>query len=154
MADIHKKSFWGNKTALILESPAKKVPYIFITSIKKKGNGDWEKFSQKEGKIIKLSLKEIICILEVLEKRIDNWRGYHIFNQESTEIYVYWKDTSKSICTFEIGSYTIDLKFPDNKLLTLLLIHLLTEKIEFATNEFVRERDFTEKKENKKFSYS
>ncbi len=149
MADIHKKSFWGNKTALILESPGKKIPYIFLTSIKKKGNGDWEKLSQKEGKTIKISLNEIICIIEVLEQKLDSWRGYHIFNQESTEIFVYWKDSSKSIFTFEIGSYSNDLKFPDSKLLTLLLSHLLTEKIEFATNEFLSERDFTEKKEKK-----
>jgi hypothetical protein len=134
MADIHKKSFWGNKSAIILESPGKKVPYIFLTCIKKKENGEWEKFSQKEGKTIKINIKEIICILEVLKQRLDNWRGYHIFKRERTEIFVYWKDPSKSICTFEIGSYNLDLKFPDNKLLTFLLNHILSEKIEFATS--------------------
>jgi len=150
MADIHKKSFWGNNTAIILESPGKNIPYIFLTCIKKKENGDWEKFSKKEGKTIKINITEIICILEVLEQRIDNWRGYHIFNQESTEIFVYWKDPSKSISTFEIGSYNIDLKFPDNKLLTLLLNHILSEKIEFATNELINDRDFKRKKKNNK----
>jgi hypothetical protein len=65
---------------------------------------------------------------------MQNWRGYHIYKQESTEIHLYWKDKAKSICVFEIGSYKKEFKFPDTKLFTLLLNHILFEKIEFATS--------------------
>ncbi|TXT67503.1 MAG: hypothetical protein BAJALOKI1v1_80036 [Promethearchaeota archaeon] len=134
MTDIHEIAFWEDKTALILRSSSRTLPYIFFTSIRKKENGEWEKPSKKEGKVIKIDLKEIICLLEVLQQELEEWRGYHIYKQESTEIYSHWQDKSKTVFVFEIGDYEINLKFPDTKLLALLLDHILLEKIEYATS--------------------
>ena len=134
MTEIHKMSFWADKTGFIIESSSRNLPYIFFTCLRKKENGEWEKPSKKEGKIIKINLKEIICILEVLQKNLEEWRGYHIFKQERTEIYTHWKDKAKTVFNFEIAEYDVNLKFPDTKLLALLLDHILLEKIEYATS--------------------
>ena len=91
MADSHSKSFFGQNTGLIISSPAKNIPYIFIRCLNRKEDGTWEKPSQSEGKTIRLSLEEIICIQEVLNRRSQNWRGYHVFRDEKTEIFVGWE---------------------------------------------------------------
>lgn len=133
MANSHSKSFFGQETALIIDSPKKILPYIYIQCIKRKEDGSWEKFSQNEGKTVKITIEEIICILEVLEKRSANWRGYHIYKDCQTEIYVGWEDKTRQVCIFQIGEYEKKLRFPNNRFLTLLLRHILSEKIEFAT---------------------
>ncbi|MHA1436153.1 MAG: hypothetical protein ACTSPD_01125 [Promethearchaeota archaeon] len=134
MADFHTKSFFGVENGLIINSPARIVPWIFISCIKRKGDGTWEKISKGEGKTVKLSIEEIICIVEVLRKNSANWRGYHVFKEYKTEIYVGWEDNSREILQFKIGDYKKKLRFPNTTFLTLLLEHILSEKIEFATS--------------------
>ncbi|MHA1488185.1 MAG: hypothetical protein ACTSRI_00605 [Promethearchaeota archaeon] len=134
MADFHTKSFFGQSTGIIVNSPAKTVPHIFITCIKKKDDNIWEKPTNGEGKTVKLSIEEIICILEVLKRKSSNWRGYHVFKDEKTEIMVGWEDSSLQVLLFKIGNYTKKLRFPNTKFLMLFLDHILTEKIEFATS--------------------
>ena len=134
MADFHTKSFFGQSTAIIVKSPAKTVPHIFITCIKKKDDNTWEKPTNGEGKTVKLSIEEIICILEVLERNCSNWRGYNVFKDEKTEIIVGWEDSSLQVLLFKIGNYEKKLRFPNTKFLMLFLDHILTEKIEFATS--------------------
>ena len=134
MADYHTKTFFGQKTSLIINSPARMVPYIFLSCINRKDNGKWEIIAKGEGKTVKMSIEEIICILEVLNRRSANWRGYHVFKDRKTEIYVGWEDESRQVVRISIGDYEKTLRFPNLNFLTLLLEHILNEKIEFATS--------------------
>ncbi|MHA2035207.1 MAG: hypothetical protein ACW972_09175 [Promethearchaeota archaeon] len=134
MADFHTKTFYGQKSSLVISSPAKLVPYIFLSCINRKEDGTWESTTKGEGKTVKLSIEEIICILEVLYRRSANWRGYHVFKERKTEIYAGWEDESRQVLLIRIGTYTKKLRFPNLNLLTLMLEHLLSEKIEFATS--------------------
>ncbi|TFG01696.1 MAG: hypothetical protein EU539_13770 [Promethearchaeota archaeon] len=149
MADFHAKSFFGQKSGIIVNSPAKNVPYIFLQSIKRKNDGNWEKPSQGEGRSVKISIEEIICILEVLRRRSANWRGYHVFKEYKTEIYVGWESEAREVLIIKIGDYKKKLRFPNTNFLALLLEHILKEKIEFATSgsfesksKKVREMDY------------
>jgi hypothetical protein len=134
MADFHIKTFYGQKTSLRVTSSSKQVPYIFLSCINRKENGSWEKPSEGEGKTVRLSIEEIICILEVLNRRSANWRGYHVFKDRKTEIYVGWEDDSRQFLRVKIGEYNKRLRFPNLNFLTLLLDHILSEKIEYATS--------------------
>ena len=88
-----------------------------------------------------LSIEEIICIDEVLNKRSANWRGFHVFKEYKTEIYVGWEDESRSIIVFRVGDYQKKLRYPNTKFLALLLDHILEEKIEFATSSTYKTKD-------------
>lgn len=134
MADFHTKTFFGQKSSLVISSPTKMVPYIFLSCINRKEDGIWENTSKGEGKTVKLSIEEIICILEVLYRRSANWRGYHVFKDRKTEIYVGWEDESRQVLKIKIGDYEKKIRFPNLNLLTLMLEHILNEKIEFATS--------------------
>lgn len=134
MADFHTKTFYGQKTSIRIDSPTKMVPYIFLSCISRKEDGTWEATTKGEGKTVKISIEEMICILEVLNRKSANWRGYHIFKDRKTEIYVGWEDESRQVLQIKIGKYKKKLRFPNINLLTLLLDHILSEKIEFATS--------------------
>jgi len=134
LSDYHTKTFFGQKTSLRVTSPSKQVPYIFLSCINRKDDGYWEKLSEGEGKTVRLSIEEIICILEVLYRRSANWRGYHIFKERKTEIYVGWEDQSRQVLRIRIGEYAKKLRFPNLNFITLLLDHILDEKIKFATS--------------------
>ena len=134
MADYHTKTFYGQKTSLMITSPAKMVPYIFLSCIYRKDDGTWEVPTKGEGKTVKISIEEIICILEVLNRRSANWRGYHVFKDRKTEIYVGWEDESRQVLRIKIGDHKKKLRFPNLNFLTLILDHILQEKIEFATS--------------------
>jgi len=133
MADKHNKSFFGHNTGIIIESPKKSVPYIFLTCIKRKDDGTWEKTSKGEGKTVKLSIEEIICILEVIKGNHAKWRGYHVFKDYRTEILVSWEDETKQTIVLKVSDYEKKMSFPNLNFFKLLLDHLLLEKIEFAT---------------------
>ena len=134
MADYHTKTFYGQKTSLMITSPAKMVPYIFLSCINRKDDGTWEVPTKGEGKTVKISIEEIICILEVLNRRSANWRGYHVFKDRKTEIYVGWEDESRQVLRIKIGDHKKKLRFPNLTFLTLMLDHILQEKMEFATS--------------------
>jgi len=134
LADFHIKTFYGQKKSVRVTSPSKQVPYIFLSCINRKNDGSWENPSEGEGKTVRLSIEEIICILEVLYRRSANWRGYHVFKDRKTEIYVGWEDESRQVLRVKIGEYIKKLRFPNLNFMTLLLDHILNEKIEFATS--------------------
>ncbi|MHA1468498.1 MAG: hypothetical protein ACTSP6_10550, partial [Promethearchaeota archaeon] len=100
----------------------------------RKEDGTWEKTSEGEGKTVKLSIEEIICILEVLLKKSANWRGFHVFKERKTEIYVGWERESREIVQIKIGEYIKKLRFPNQNFFIFFLEHILNEKIEFATS--------------------
>ena len=134
MADFHTKTFYGQNSSIRIDSPTKMVPYVFLSCINRKEDGRWEESTKGEGKTVKISIEEMICILEVLNRKSANWRGYHIFKDRKTEIYVGWDDKSRQVLQIKIGDYKKKLRFPSINLMTLLLDHILTEKIEFATS--------------------
>ena len=134
MADFHTKTFYGQKTSLTISSPSRVVPYIFLSCINKKEDGVWENISEGEGKTVRMSIEEIICILEVLNRKSVSWRGYHVFKAHKTEIYASWEDPSRQVLQIKIGSNTKKLRFPNLNFITLMLDHILNEKIENATS--------------------
>jgi len=134
MTDYHTKTFYGQKSSIILTSPSKSVSYIFLSIINRKEDGTWERSSKGEGKTVKITIEEIICILEVLHKNSANWRGFHVFKERKTEIYVGWEKESRQVIQIKIGDYIKKLRFPNLNFLTLMLEHILGEKIEFATS--------------------
>ncbi len=134
MTDYHTKTFYGQKSSITLTSPSKSVPYVFLSCINRKEDGTWENTSEGEGKTVKISIEEIICILEVLLKKSANWRGFHVFKERKTEIYVGWEKESREVVQIKIGTYIKKLRFPNLNFFTLMLEHILSEKIEFATS--------------------
>jgi hypothetical protein len=134
MTDYHTKTFYGQKSSLTLTSPSKSVSYIFLSIFNQKEDGSWEKTSEGEGKTVKISIEEIICILEVLKKKSANWRGFHVFKERKTEIYVGWEKEARDIIQIKIGDYIKKLRFPNLNFFTLMLEHILQEKIAFATS--------------------
>ena len=134
MTDYHTKTFYGQKSSLALSSPSKSVPYIFLSIFNRREDGSWEKLAEGEGKTVKISMEEIICILEVLKKKSANWRGFHVFKERKTEIYVGWEKEARDIIQIKIGEHLKKLRFPNLNFFTLMLEHILNEKIEFATS--------------------
>jgi len=134
MTDYHTKTFYGQKSSITLTSPSKSAPYVFLSCINRKEDGSWENTSKGEGKTVKISTEEIICILEVLLKKSANWRGFHVFKERKTEIYVGWEKESREVVQIKIGEYIKKLRFPNLNFFTLMLEHILSEKIEFATS--------------------
>jgi len=134
MTDYHTKTFYGQKSSITLTSPSKSVPYVFLSCINRKDDGTWERTSEGEGKTVKISTEEIICILEVLLRKSANWRGFLVRSLPTTEIFVGWEDESRQVIKIQIGSYIKKLQFPNLNFFTLMLEHILSEKIEFATS--------------------
>ncbi|MBY9017777.1 MAG: hypothetical protein KGD66_02995 [Candidatus Lokiarchaeota archaeon] len=133
MVDMHSQSFFGKSSGLTIQSSSRNEPFIFLKCIKKKGDGIWEKPSKGEGKTIKCSLDEMVMISEVLHKRLENWSTYHNFNDTKTQISFKWENERKERLYINIGSYSKMLTFSQIEILKLLLNHMLSEKIEFAT---------------------
>jgi hypothetical protein len=133
MTNKHNKSFFGNTTGIILESSSKKEPFIFLRCLKKKSDGAWEKTSKGEGKIIKLSLEEIIMVLKVLQKELPSWNTYHSYKDTKTQISFNWQNGQQERLWINIGEYSKMLSIPEIEVLKRLLDHILDEKIEFST---------------------
>ncbi|MFX1487776.1 MAG: hypothetical protein ACFFBI_01420 [Promethearchaeota archaeon] len=134
MTDYHNKAFYGQNSVVSITSTQKTVPYIFLSIMNRKADGTWESVKKGEGKTVKISIEEIICILEVLHKKSANWRGYHVFKERKTEIYVGWENDSRQVLQIKVGGYKKKFRFPNLEFLMLLLEHILNEKIEFATS--------------------
>lgn len=133
MVDNHSYSFFGQKVGLIIQSATKNEPFIFFRLIKSKNDGSWEKPSSGEGKVIKFSLEEMVWIIRVLNKGVNSWSSYHTFKDNKTPISFKWDDGEKAKLWIHIGSYSKVLEYAQFKILEMLLIHILKEKIEFAT---------------------
>jgi len=145
MVDNHSYSFFGQKVGLIIQSALKNEPYMFFRLIKSKNDGSWEKPSSGEGKVIKFSLEEIVCILRVLNKEINSWSTYHTFKDSKTQISFKWENGEKGKLWIHIGSYSKVLEYSQFTILEMLMKHILKEKIEFATTS----SSFTKKKHDK-----
>jgi len=133
MVDSHSKGFFGQNTGMIVSSSSSSDPFIFIHCIKKKPDGIWEKPSTNEGKIIKISLEEIVMILRVLNRQTLNWQSHHIYKDKKTSLSFSWEDENANILWINIGIYSKMLSLAQTEILRLLLIHLLKEKIVYST---------------------
>ena len=133
LTDKHSQSFFGQATGLTIQSSSKSDPFIFLKCIKKKPDNSWEKPSLGEGKAIKCSLDEMVCILHVLKRKSDSWSSYHTYNDNNTQISFNWEDNQKKKLWINIGSYSKMLGFAQVEIFKLLLKHLINEKIENAT---------------------
>ena len=125
MTDSHNYSFFGKESAIILQSSSKKEPYIFLRCIKKKDNGSWEKWSKREGKVIKFSIEEIIMILRVLRGTQKSWSTYHRFNDTQTQISFNLQTPEQLFVS--IDSYRKMLSVAQIEVLRMLLEHILKE---------------------------
>jgi len=134
MTDSHNKSFFGQSTGVILQSPSKTESSIYFQCIKRKSNGKWEKPSKGEGKNIKCSLEEIVMILQVLNRKEDSWSTYHSFKNVNTQISFNWDPNDNKKLWIHIGDYSKILNFSQIEILRILLTHILEEKIEYATS--------------------
>ncbi|MHA1671566.1 MAG: hypothetical protein ACTSV5_13480 [Promethearchaeota archaeon] len=134
MADSHSKSFFGQNICLIVRSSSKFDPFIYMQCIKRNPNGIWEKLSSNEGKTIKCSLEEMAIILQVINRRKFNWQGNHKFNETITKLSICWEDENAEVLWINIGNYSKMLNSGQIDILALLLTHLLSEKIIYATS--------------------
>jgi hypothetical protein len=133
MTNKHSKTFFGQSTGITLQSSSKKDDFIFLRCIKRNPNGVWEKPSKGEGKTIKISIEEMIMIHKVFRKEIPTWSTYHSYKDTSTQISFNWQKNGSEKIWINIGEYSKVLESPQIELFTLLLDHLIKEKIEFAT---------------------
>ncbi|MBD3254549.1 MAG: hypothetical protein GF383_05625 [Candidatus Lokiarchaeota archaeon] len=133
MVDSHSQSFFGQSSAIIIQSSSKSDPYVFIRCLKKKPDNSWEKPSEGEGKVIKCSLEEMVMILRVLERQSEKWSSYHSYKEKKTPISINWADNNAETLWINIGKYKKMLGLAQAEVLRLLLNHLLKEKIKYAT---------------------
>ena len=133
MTDKHSQSFFGQSTGLIIQSSSKNEPYIFLSCIKRKPEGVWEKPSLGEGKTIRCSLDEMIMILRVLKRKSNSWSGYHTYKENNTPISFSWENDNEDKLWINIGNYSKMLGVAQIEIYKLLLKHLIKEKIKFAT---------------------
>lgn len=133
MGDTHSKSFFGQNTGLLINSSSKSDLFFFIRCIKKNPGGSWEKPSAGEGKVIKCSLDEIVMILQVLNRKQLNWSCYHTYKNNKTSISFGWEDEQAETLWINIANYSKMLNFAQAEILRLLLVHILHEKIKYAT---------------------
>ncbi len=137
--DQHKYSFFGQKTGMVISNPSSSDPNIFMTMIKRKKEGVWEKTA--EGKTIKLNIPEIISIYDVLMKIREKWNIFHSFNGIKTPISFAWDEHDSDLLWINVDDYSRPLNYPETKLMQMLIGHILTEKIENATGGGDRDRD-------------
>ncbi len=80
-----------------------------------------------------------------------SWSTVHSFKEDKTPISVSWEGENK--VWFNVGDYPKMLSFAQIEILKLLLLHLLEEKIEFATtsdmprNQVTIDQNLTNKQE-------
>src|SRR4030042_4648046 len=127
----HRYSFFGQKTALVLQSGNWTAPCIFLTFIKKRDNGTWERLA--EGKTVKLSLPEIIAVRDVAAGEHPEWKTYHKSNGNGTSIAARLeKNKADSTLLLAVGDYLKPVNYPETTVFKELLDHVLKEKITHA----------------------
>jgi len=129
--DKHSQDFFGAKSGLIVSTDSKDSPYLFLRCIKKKKDDTWEKYP--EGRVVKLSLLEIVAINDVLNKKRTIWSTFHSYKEEKTPISFTWDEKDSDLLWINVDEYSRPLNYPETELLRLLIGHILGEKIECAT---------------------
>jgi len=131
----HNISFFGQASALFINSASNEEPHTWFKMIKKKGDY-WEKPSKNEGMTAKISLMELGSILDVLEHNEQEWKTMHKpKNGKAYSISLKWEKDQKSLW-LNLGDYgkKLSQKLGEIRLLYKLLLHFFDEKIIFATH--------------------
>jgi hypothetical protein len=141
MVEKHTQNFFGQKTAIIVDSNRKDEPCIYVRCLKKKKDGEWQNFS--ESKVVKFSLLEMIAINDVLNGKRKTWNTFHAFNEVKTPISFAWDEHDFDLLWINIDDYSRPLNYPETELLRRLMDHLVEEKIASATcrNELPEKTD-------------
>ncbi len=141
----HRYSFFGQKSGILFDSGDDSQPFLFLSFVKKKQTGQWERPTNGEGKNIKFNLGEILHILRILSQTNAEWSTVHKFQTETTPIS--WKNVNEVI-QISIPGYSKLLKFPESKLFHDLLAHVYQEKIEKSTAFQKETTKYLDPKEN------
>jgi hypothetical protein len=131
MPNIHLKRFQGQNVDLIVESKSKfdKFIYFHFTNMTLKEN---------KNLMIEYSLEEMAMILCVLRKEIFIWKSYR---DEDLEVIFVWEDKKAQILWIHAGNYSKTLHLGQIEVLKLLMMHILNEKVIFATSKHNINRD-------------
>ena len=149
MGSHHNKSFFGEATGIIFDSGQSSSPSIFLTFIKKKKDGSWEKPSQKEGRAIRFSLVEVAFILQVLRGDKSEWKTLHSFKER--EVSISFEQDSETL-SVKAGDYIKLLNYGEIEVFKKLLEHVLQEKV-ISSTEVKKRKEATElKKETQKIT--
>ncbi len=131
----HRYSFFGQKTAMIFQSGDWSEPWMFLTFIKKREGGAWEKLA--EGKTVKLSLPEIVALKSVVSGEKPEWKTFHKSNGTGTPISARIEsnkeDRGSPTVLINAGDYLRPVNYPETVILEKLLAHVFEEKIAHAT---------------------
>jgi hypothetical protein len=126
MPNIHLKRFQGQNVDLIVESKSKFDKFIYF---------HFTNMILKENKtlVIEYSLEEMAMILCVLRKEIFIWKSYR---DEDLEVIFVWEDKNAQILWIHAGNYSKALHIGQIEVLKLLMVHILNEKVIFATSNY------------------
>ncbi len=117
---------------MIFQSGNWDEPWMFLTFIKKRDNGPWEKLA--EGKTIKLSLLEIVALRDVVAGNRPEWKTFHKGNGTGTPISARLESGKESTTVLiSAGDYLRPINYPETVILQALLDHMFAEKITNAT---------------------
>lgn len=139
MVNHHRISFFGSKTGILFDSNPSGSPDIFLTFIKKKVDGSWEKPSQKEGRTIKFSLVDMAFILRVLRGEISAWKTVHLYEERKTAISFERDSEDRERLKIKAGDYIKLLNYGEVEVFKALLEHVFQEKVISSTEARKRE---------------
>jgi len=142
----HRKGFFGTNTGILFDSGQSSTPTIFLTFIKKKEDGSWEKPSQKEGRAIKFSLVDIAFILQVLRGEKNAWKTVHSFEKREIAISFEQDSENRENIKVKAGDYLKILNYGETEVFKALLEHTFQEKV-ISSTEVKKREDFSTKKE-------
>ncbi len=145
MGNHHNKSFFGADTAILFDSGQLSSPAIFLTFIKKKKDGSWEKPSQKEGRAVKFSLVDIAFMLQVLRGDKIAWKTVHSYEKREISILLEQDSENRENVKVKAGNYLKVLNYGEVKVFKTLLEHTFQEKV-IASTEVVKREEATELK--------
>jgi hypothetical protein len=130
MVNRHRKEFFGSKTGIFFDSGPSSSPDIFLTFIKKKNDGSWEKPSEKEGLTIKFSLIEVPFMLQVLRGEKKDWKTSISFERDSE---------NEEQIKVKASDYQKLLIYGEVEVFKALLEHVFQEKVINSTEVKKRE---------------
>ncbi|MBN2155262.1 MAG: hypothetical protein JW776_04415 [Candidatus Lokiarchaeota archaeon] len=129
----HQRSFFGQKVGMIFDSGKWDEDYAYLTFLRKKNDGTWEKPTLKEGKYVKLNLGELILFRKVLDGTSERWSTVHSFNGTKTTISIQKHAQNSGEIWINVDTYGKNLRSPETDILEMLLKHIIKEKIVRAT---------------------
>ena len=136
MGEIHNLTFFGQSSALFINSQSMSELQTWFRMIKKNANtGTWQKPSKNEGKAVVFSLIELGSILEVLEHNEKEFKTFHSRKDGiKTSISFNYSDESQQTLWINLGDYSKMLKGGELLFLRKMLDHIYNEKIVYATH--------------------